>query len=160
MLAPGNADHVQQFLCAAACGAARQQAMGQQRLADRLAYAEPRIERRPGILENELGLPPKVLPSRSAKRGNLLPTKANAAAGGCEQSEQAVQQGGFAATGFTHQRDCFAWKDAERDAGEGADRLLAGGTGGKVQLEIGHGKERGFRARLEQLHEKIPQTEV
>ena len=92
-------------------------------LADDRAGAQPRIERRIGILEDELDVAP-IAPHRARrKRRNIDAAQTDGTAARIDQPHDHPRERGFAAAGFADDAERFPLAQGERDA---VDRVNEG----------------------------------
>ena len=115
-------DAVEQLLDAAVELLARGDAVELQRVADDLADALARVQRRVGVLEDHLHLAPQRPQLALAQLGELGAAEAHRPRGRGEQLEHRARQGRLAATRLADEADRLALLDAERDAVDGAHR--------------------------------------
>ena len=93
------------------------QAMLGERLAHNVLHDPARVQRRIRVLKNHLDATPQAQALRRLEGGvRVLPVKRQAAARGRVQAHQQLGHRAFAAAGFAHQRQRFAFFDVEAHA--------------------------------------------
>ncbi len=94
--------------------------MEPKRIADDVSHPLAGVERRVGVLEDHLHLPPKRLELSPPQPDDLAPVEAHRARGRLEKLEDGAAQGGLPAAGFADQAERLALGDVEADPVHGA----------------------------------------
>jgi hypothetical protein len=83
------------------------EAVDKHRFADGLAHREARVERRIGILKDDLYLAPEGLQGWAVQGSNVLSAKDDAAGGGLDSTQDETPRGGLAAATLPYQPERF-----------------------------------------------------
>src|SRR5262249_15549199 len=116
-----EADHLEQLLDPRAQVAARRAFVDAKRVADDLADALARVQRRVRVLEDHLHLAP-VRPQLAPRElRDVAAVEGDASARRLVQAHEQAAEGGLAATGLSDHSEGLAAIDLERDAVDGMD---------------------------------------
>ena len=96
-------------------------------LADDRAHRHARVQRRVGVLEDDLHVSPEVAERPLVESRHVLTLEGDLARGRLDEAEDAAASGGLAAARLAHQPQRLALEDAERHVIDGVDaRDLSG----------------------------------
>lgn len=117
-----EAHAAQQFVDALGAGF---QPVNEVRLGEQLAHGVARVEAAVRVLEHHLHVLARVAQLLAIHGEQVLPAKADCAAAGFVQAQQAAPQGGFAAAGLAHDAQGFARMHVQAQVAQRMHGVLA-----------------------------------